>query len=488
MVMLRAPAWAAGASERWSSIPRARPCPATAPARCRSLTRRSASTAWRRSGRAQRSRRFVARRGWRSRVAAAPIAAAIGGAVAAGRSRSPGARPRPIRPAASRPTTRKSSRCDARPRASARVVPCSFGHPTRSADMPIKGPFTAIQFFLRTPVMIAALLSIGSPACRSADRARARATADSASSSELSEATPRDPLRPEPPAGRTIRNHPSPPDREPPKLDSLRMPAGFSIELYTDDVPHARSLARGPAGVVFVSTRRDNRVYAVIDADGDRRVDEVRTIACDLDTPNGIAYRDGDLYVAQIDRILRFAQIDERLADPPAPELVSDALPSLHHHGWRYIRFGPDGLLYIAIGAPCDNCLRDEPIFASIARMRHEGGELEVYASGVRNTLGFDWHPETGELWFTENGRDELGNDIPPDELNRAARAGQHFGYPHCHGGVILDPEYGEGRSCAEFTVPERNLDPHVAALGMRFYTGTMFPARYRNAVIIAEH
>jgi glucose/arabinose dehydrogenase len=304
----------------------------------------------------------------------------------------------------------------------------------------------------------------------------------------LAEATPQDPLRPEPPKGPTVYNEPDPPSDEPPKLAGLKLPPGFAIELYTAEVPHARSLALGPAGVVFVGTRDDDRVYAVIDKDGDHRVDEVRTIARDLDRPNGVAYEDGDLYVAPIDRIIRFPNIADRLDNPPEPELVSDALPNLRAHGWRYIRFGPDGLLYVPIGAPCNNCLRDDPMFASISRMRPDGTGFEIYASGVRNSVGLDWHPETKELWFTENGRDELGNDIPPDELNRATKPGMHFGFPYCHGGVILDPEFGEGRSCAEFTPPEQNLGPHVAPLGMRFYTGAMFPARYRNSVIVAEH
>jgi glucose/arabinose dehydrogenase len=271
-------------------------------------------------------------------------------------------------------------------------------------------------------------------------------------------------------------------------LDDLRLPPGFSIELYTAKVPNARSLALGPDGIVYVSTRDDDRIYAVLDHDGDREVDEVITVLRGLDTPNGIAYRDGDLYVAEPDRIWRYQGIDDRLNDPPDPKLVTDELPSDHAHGWRYIGFGPDGWLYVGVGAPCNVCERDQPIYASIARMRPDGSKLEIFAHGVRNSVGFDWHPETDELWFTDNGRDGLGDDIPPDELNRAPSKGRHFGFPHCHGGTILDPEYGEGRSCAEFEPPVQPLGPHVAALGMRFYTGDMFPNNYRNAVIFAEH
>jgi glucose/arabinose dehydrogenase len=252
-------------------------------------------------------------------------------------------------------------------------------------------------------------------------------------------------------------------------------------------VPNARSLASGAPGITYVSTRRDKRVYAVVDRNHDHKADKTYTIASGLDVPNGLAYRNGSLYIGQIGRVLRLDGIDARLARPPKPAVVTDALPTLEHHGWRYMRFGPDGWLYIAIGAPCNICKRDEPIFATIARIPPEGGPLEIFASGVRNSVGFDWHPESHELWFTENGRDELGNDIPPDELNHAPRAGMHFGFPYCHAGAVRDPEFND-RTCAEFEPPVQRLGPHVAALGMRFYTGAMFPPEYKNAIIIAEH
>jgi glucose/arabinose dehydrogenase len=271
-------------------------------------------------------------------------------------------------------------------------------------------------------------------------------------------------------------------------LDRLRLPPGFSIELYTDEVPNARSIALGPDGIVYVGTRDDSRIYAVLDQDGDRDVDQVITLLSGLDTPNGIAYRDGDLYVAEPERILRYPDIDVRLDNPPSPSVVSDAFPGDPAHGWRYLRSGPDGYLYIGVGAPCNACMRNNPIYASIARLRPDGSDLEVFAHGVRNTVGFDWHPDTKELWFTDNGRDGLGDNVPPDELNRAPTADLHFGYPHCHGGEILDPVFGEGRTCAEFEPPVQKLGPHVAALGMRFYTGDMFPEQYRRAIIIAEH
>jgi glucose/arabinose dehydrogenase len=303
---------------------------------------------------------------------------------------------------------------------------------------------------------------------------------------DLASATPENPLRPEPP-GVEVNNRASAPTTTPPKLDALKLPEGFSIEVYADKVPNARSIALGPRGVVYVSTRRDSRVYAVVDRNGDHKADKVHTVAEGLHTPNGIEYRDGSLYIAEIGRLLRLDGIDRRLARPPRPVVVTDKLPTEEHHGWRYIRFGPDGWLYIPIGAPCNVCEREEPIFASIARMKPDGTGLEVFASGVRNSVGFDWHPQTGELWFTENGRDALGNDLPPDELNRAPRAGLHFGFPHCHAGVIADPEFGT-RPCTEFEPPVQLLGPHAAALGMRFYTGKMFPPEYANAIILAEH
>lgn len=266
-------------------------------------------------------------------------------------------------------------------------------------------------------------------------------------------------------------------------LDDVRLPDGFAIEIYAE-VPNARSLAAGRNGVVFVSNRRGDSVYAIVPgAAGRNRVIE---IADDLDTPNGIAWFDGDLYVAEISRVLVYRDIDNRLTRPPEPERVDIDLPSEGHHGWRYIGFGPDDKLYISIGAPCNIC--DRAGFARIERMNPDGSEREIWAEGVRNSVGFTWHPETGELWFTDNGRDMLGDDIPPCELNRASRKGMHFGYPWCHGSDVLDPQFGKGRSCGDYTAPVQNLGAHVAPLGLKFYTGEQFPEAYRNQVFIAEH
>jgi glucose/arabinose dehydrogenase len=269
-------------------------------------------------------------------------------------------------------------------------------------------------------------------------------------------------------------------------IERIKLPSGFQISVWAR-VPGARSLARGPRGTVFVGTR-DDTVWALVDGNGDGKGDEAIRVASGLDSPNGVAVRDGALYVAEISRVLRFDAIEENLAKPPAPVVVSAAFPDDRHHGWKFIRFGPDGLLYVPVGAPCNVCERDDPRYASIMRMKPDGTGLEVFAAGVRNTVGFDWNPTTGELWFTDNGRDMLSDDLPPDELNTATAKGLHFGFPYCHGGSLLDPVLGQGRSCEEFTPPAAKLAPHVAALGMRFYTGKAFPSAYRGQIIVAEH
>jgi glucose/arabinose dehydrogenase len=276
-------------------------------------------------------------------------------------------------------------------------------------------------------------------------------------------------------------------------LEKIRLPKGFAIELYSRDVPGARSLALAPGGVLFVGTKDLGKVYAVLDRDGDQKPERVVTVAQGLDTPNGVAFRDGSLYVAEISRILRYDGILESLDGAgagPKPAVVNDTFPTDPHHGWKFIRFGPDDLLYVPVGAPCNVCDKEneDPRYASVTRMKPDGTGAEIFARGIRNTVGFDWHPVTKELWLTDNGRDLMGDDVPPDELNHAPRKGMHFGFPYCHGGDLPDPEYGGGRSCAEFTSPARKLGPHVAALGMRFYTGRMFPEEYRNQVLIAEH
>lgn len=273
------------------------------------------------------------------------------------------------------------------------------------------------------------------------------------------------------------------------KLAKIKLPAGFKIDYYAKNVKNARSMALSPSGILFVGTRSNDKVFAIVDKNKDGRAEEVVEVASGLNTPNGVALRNGDLYVAEINRVLRFPNIERTFRDKPKYEVVNDKLPTDRHHGWKYIAFGPDGKLYVPVGAPCNICENpDKPIYASIARMNPDGSGLEVYAHGVRNTVGFDWHPKTRNLYFTDNGRDMLGDNIPPDELNRATAKGQHFGYPYCHGGDIKDPEFGGKRSCGEFIKPVQKLGPHVAALGMKFYTGNMFPKEYKNKILIAEH
>ncbi|MDP1992981.1 MAG: sorbosone dehydrogenase family protein [Syntrophales bacterium] len=268
----------------------------------------------------------------------------------------------------------------------------------------------------------------------------------------------------------------------------ITLPPGFRIAVYAGDVPGARSMALGPKGTLFVGSRGEGKVYAVLDRDGDNRADEVITIAKGLNMPNGVAFLGNSLYVAEVHRILRYDEIESRLSDPPPPVVVNDSFPKDRHHGWKFIRFGPDGLLYVPVGAPCNICESDDARYASIMRMSRDGTGLEIFARGVRNTVGFDWHPVTKELWFTDNGRDWMGDNQPPDELNHAPNRGIHFGYPYCHGTSIPDPEFGKGNSCQTYVPPAMELGPHVASLGMRFYGGAMFPASYRNQIFIAEH
>ncbi len=272
------------------------------------------------------------------------------------------------------------------------------------------------------------------------------------------------------------------------EISDISLPPGFRIAVYAADVPNARQMALGPTGVVFVGSRSAGKVYAVVDRDGDQRADDVHVLASGLDMPSGIAFRDGVVYVAEVSRILRLRDVARDVSRPPKPEVVSDAFPSDKHHGWKFIAFGPDGRLYVPVGAPCNVCEPPGPLHSTITRLDVAGGRPEVVARGVRNSVGFDFQPGTGELWFTDNGRDWLGDDQPPDELNRLTRPGEHFGFPYCHGNGLRDPDFNGGRACDQFTAPARLLGPHVAALGMRFYTGTMFPESYRGGVFIAEH
>jgi glucose/arabinose dehydrogenase len=268
------------------------------------------------------------------------------------------------------------------------------------------------------------------------------------------------------------------------RLDRIKLPPGFAISVYADHIPEARSMALAPDGTLFVGNREKDKVYAVVDK-------RVVTVASGLRMPNGVAFRDGSLYVAETNRVLRYDGILDWLKQasraPLKPTVVSDKFPSDSHHGWKYLAFGPDGLLYLQVGAPCNICDRGDP-YAAIWRMKPDGSALEIFARGVRNSVGFAWHPETKAMWFTDNGRDGLGDNVPPDELNTAPKAGLHFGYPYCHAGTIADPDFGAGHPCSHYAPPAQPLGPHVAALGLKVYSGSMFPPEYHNQIFIAEH
>ena len=274
------------------------------------------------------------------------------------------------------------------------------------------------------------------------------------------------------------------------KLEKIKLPENFTIEVWAAKVPNARSLAISEKGIVFVGNRQDKKVYALVDENQDGKADTKYTLTDGLNMPNGVAYRDGDLYVAEVNRILRFKDIENNLNNP-SYDVVFDQYPSENHHGWKFIAFGPDGMLYVPVGAPCNICEPEKEIFASITRIdvKSPNPQPEIYAHGVRNTVGFDWHPVTGEMWFTDNGRDMLGDDTPDCELNRITAKGQHFGYPYWHAGDVKDPEFGsEGKAQADYIQPTAKLGAHVAPLGMRFYEGKMFPSSFKNQIFIAKH
>jgi glucose/arabinose dehydrogenase len=271
-------------------------------------------------------------------------------------------------------------------------------------------------------------------------------------------------------------------------LAGLKLPKGFAISIYADKVDNAREMAVSPSGIVYVGSRKPGKVYALVDENKDGVVDKIVTVAEGLNKPNGVAFLNGDLYVGEISRIIKFADIDRSYASKPAYKVIKDDLPQETWHGEKYIKAGPDGKLYVPIGAPCNVCNKEEEAYSKIWRMNPDGSNWELVARGVRNTVGFNWHPVTKELWFTDNGRDEMGDNTPSCELNIAPKLGMHFGFPYCHGGVVPDPDFAKGRSCEEFTAPVAKLGPHVAPLGMAFYTGTQFPQAYRNQLFIAEH
>jgi len=269
-------------------------------------------------------------------------------------------------------------------------------------------------------------------------------------------------------------------------LDKLILPDGFSISVYAE-VPGARQMARGSNNTVFVGSNRGGNVYAVLDSNGDSQADSVVNIARGLNAPNGVAYHEGDLYIGEINRISKIPGIDSRLSGPQNTETVNDSLPNRRQHGSKYLQVGPDDKLYLPVGASCNVCEEDE-VFASMHSMNLDGTGMRKIASGIRNTVGFDWHPVSGEIWFTDNGRDMLGDDIPAGEINRISSEGQHFGFPYIHQGDLPDPNYGQGKSASDYTPPVYKLGAHVAPLGLSFYRGDMFPETFDNTVFVAEH
>jgi len=273
-----------------------------------------------------------------------------------------------------------------------------------------------------------------------------------------------------------------------PRLENIILPEGFKIELYAENVENARSMVMSENNTLFIGSRGAGKVHAIPDQNGDFKADTVIAILEGLNMPNGVALLNGALYVAEVDNVSRYENVENDLSSLSKGVLVNDAFPDDRHHGWKYIAFGPDGKLYVPVGAPCNICNESDTIYASITRMNADGSDLEVFAHGIRNSVGFTWHPETDEMWFTDNGRDMMGDDIPNDELNHAPEQNMHFGYPFCHAGEYPDPEFGDAASCAKYTAPAQKLGPHVASLGLKFYTGSMFPEEYTGDIFIAEH
>ncbi len=271
-------------------------------------------------------------------------------------------------------------------------------------------------------------------------------------------------------------------------LNKLKLPEGFSISIYAK-VPGARELALGQDGVVFVGTRGEGKVYALIPSKNFHKAKAVLTLAANLNEPNGVAFFQGDLYVAEIHKVIKYPNIMAHLNKPEKAEVINNRFPNRRWHGYKYIKFGPDKKLYIAVGMPCNTCnyRKSQPMFGTIMRMDTDGKHLEIFAKGIRNSVGFDWNPITKVLWFTDNGQDMLGDNTPPDEINRAPEKGMDFGFPFFYGDNVPAPGY-KGISNQGMSIPAHNLQAHVAPLGLEFYQGTMFPKKYQNQIFIAEH
>ncbi|HTP82295.1 MAG TPA: PQQ-dependent sugar dehydrogenase [Alphaproteobacteria bacterium] len=269
------------------------------------------------------------------------------------------------------------------------------------------------------------------------------------------------------------------------QLDKLKVPKGFKLEVYASGMVNARSMARGDKGTIFVSTRLLDHIYAVTDKNGKR---EVIPLYKGLFRPNGLAFKDGTLYIAELNKISKVPGIEDHLTDPPKPTLIYDNLPSDEAHGWKYLAIGPDNKLYFNVGAPCNICMPPDT-HAQLRRINLDGSGMEVIARGTRQVVGLDFHPVSHVLYFSENQRDWLSEDLPNDKLNRLQHPGKDFfGFPYCHQGDVPDPQFGWGRGCDGVTKPLAKLGPHVAPLGVRFYTGKMFPKEYHDALFIVRH
>jgi glucose/arabinose dehydrogenase len=289
------------------------------------------------------------------------------------------------------------------------------------------------------------------------------------------------------PAAEKLAPVPAPPlaaaaDKIP--LDKLKLPKGFNLELYASGMANARSMALGEKGTVFVGSRVQDKVYAITNKEGKR---QVHVLVSGLYRPNGVAYKDGTLYIAELSQISKIEHVEDQIDKSPKPVVIYSDLPKDEAHGWKYLAIGPDNKLYFEVGQPGNNVLHDDD-HGQLRRVNLDGTGAEKIAFGIRNTVGFDWSPKSHELYFTDNGRDWLSEDLPNDELNRITKVGQDFGEPYCHQGNIPDIEFGWGHSCSDYVPPAALMGPHAAALGMKFYTGTMFPAEYRGQILVARH
>ena len=264
---------------------------------------------------------------------------------------------------------------------------------------------------------------------------------------------------------------------------SYKLPPGFKVEVWASGMPGARAMTRGDDGKIYIGTRGIGRVYEVTDGGAQRTS---RVVVDKLVQPAGVAFKNGALYVMAIDKMLRFDGIEKNPGVAPVDMTAAFKLPPEQHHNWKYIAFGPDGKLYVPFGAPCNICVPGAE-YAQIRRYNADGSGMEVIARGVRNSVGFDWHPVTQELWFTDHGRDWMGDDTPEDELNRISGTGQHFGFPYCHANGVADKDLKIDKPCDGITLPVTAMGPHVAAMGAHFYTGNMFPAEYKNLLFVAR-